>query len=148
MVTRRNRATPAAFGATALLLGGCAWLPSWQHREQADAAPEIVEAPEFCDFAVTKANAWVNRMPTTETSRPPQLVVSIGLSDRDAVVQLARSAASAEGILVLDVEPSERRLVPGHAGYREPVSDPPIERVELRCEGRTVATIDRVETVY
>lgn len=113
-------------------LAGCAAL-SRIFVPQAAACPEV-----------TRAEAWVNRMPGPQ---PPDqaLLVSLRLETSDLWMLRAMPQAEASEVLELELLPGGTGY-PGMAGFRSTKAALPA-RIEITCSGKEHHTITEILTV-
>ncbi|WP_321491118.1 hypothetical protein [uncultured Hyphomonas sp.] len=127
----------AALGTIAAL-AGCQCLGL--HTPETSAGTEAAPA---CP-AVTKAEAWVNRMPTIG-DEPTKMIVMLGVESKDSWFLTPLDMPAAQG-LVLDLKPGGA-AVPGTVGYRQMAPAPLPAGIRILCRGSEVATIDNVMIV-
>ena len=87
---------------------------------------------------VTRASAWVDRMPKVG-SGSHKLIVAVKLDD-DRPWLLTPVASDTPGLLTLELSPGG----PAFAGYREPVSTALRDAVSIVCGGEERARIDKI----
>nr|WP_321440157.1 hypothetical protein [uncultured Hyphomonas sp.] len=140
LVTMRAAVALASLG----ILAGCQCL--WPHTSNAQTEPDQVadaEAVPACP-AVTRAKAWVNRMPTIGRE-PTKMIVMLDVDSQDSWFMAPLDMPSATG-LILELKPGGA-AVPGTVAYREMAPAPLPARIAILCRGREVATIDKVMIV-
>lgn len=140
-------------GAAAL----CAGCLPWSNREKAPIAPAaMVEATAAsqasandCDLTVTKASAWVNRMPGAPDRPPPKLRVQIRVADQDGPLRMTRIGGTPDGPLILDLSrDADESLGRAGARYEETAPVPGYTSVFIHCGGARIAHIETIKTVY
>tara|TARA_R110000782_G_scaffold30058_1_gene74889 strand:- start:313 stop:702 length:390 start_codon:yes stop_codon:yes gene_type:complete len=90
---------------------------------------------------VTRASAWVDRMPKVG-SGSHKLIVAVKLDD-DRPWLLTPVPTGEPGLLTLELSPGGPAFA-GNAGYREPVSTALREAVSIVCGGEERARIDKI----
>lgn len=100
-----------------------------------------------CPYSIADASAWINMMPGPAGARR-NLVVLVHLAEKTANTMLLRSPSSTPGRLVLELRDTEAAPIPGQVAYREPVADPPVREIALRCRGGDIYAIRSIERVY
>ena len=101
------------------------------------------EATPACP-AVTKAEAWVNRMPTIG-DEPTRMIVMLRVDSADSWFLTPLDMPAAQG-LILDLKPGGS-AVPGTVGYRQAAPAPLPSPIRILCRGGEVAVIDQVMIV-
>ena len=96
----------------------------------------VVDCP-----VVTRASAWVDRMPKVG-SGSHKLIVAVKLDD-DRPWLLTPVPTGEPGLLTLELSPGGPAFA-GNAGYREPVSTALREAVSIVCGGEERARIDKI----
>jgi hypothetical protein len=94
--------------------------------------------------AVTKAEAWVNRMPTIG-SEPTKMIVMLGVDSKESWFLTPLDMPEAHG-LILDLKPGGS-AVPGTVAYRQMAPAPLPARISILCRGSEIAAIDDVMVV-
>ena len=116
--------TPALL-SSALFLGACC-MTGMPMAEDGD--PDA--AGNLCGFAIKDVSAWRNQMPGPD-GPSGNLVIVIEI-EADEISRRFQSGGISSGI--------------GKIVYRK--KGVPAERVEIRCGGEIVTTIDKIDTVY
>ncbi len=140
LVRMRAAAALATFG----MLAGCQCLSAQTSNKQTE--PDRVadaEAAPACP-AVTRARAWVNRMPTIGRE-PTKMIVMLDVDSKDSWFLAPLDMPDATG-LTLELKPGGS-AVPGTVAYREMAPAPLPARIAILCHGSEVATIDKVMIV-
>nr|WP_321361135.1 hypothetical protein [uncultured Hyphomonas sp.] len=135
---------PAAALASFGMLAGCQCLSAQTSKQQTE--PDRVadaEAGPACP-AVTRARAWVNRMPTIGRE-PTKMIVMLDVDSQGSWFLAPLDMPAATG-LTLELKPGGS-AVPGTVAYREMAPAPLPARIAIRCRGSEVATIDKVMIV-
>ena len=102
-------------------------------------------APSACPD-ITRASAWVDRMPKIDDSGDHDLKVSLRLKDTASWMLVKREGSSPDHLIL--------ELVPGgsfHPGNTAYSGDEPVvrdTRVSIVCDGRVVHEIDQVMVTY
>lgn len=109
----------------------------------ADKAETDASAALACPV-VTKAEAWVNRMPGVGSSSPKMMVV-LGIDSAESWMLAPLDMPAAMG-MILDLKPGGNS-VPGTVAYRQPAPSPLPGRISILCQGKSAATIDGVMIV-
>ena len=128
-----------------LALTGCQGF--WPQAAAPAAAADDTEtdaSPAPACPAVTRAEAWVNRMPGVGSSSPKMMVV-LGIDSEESWMLAPLDMPAAMG-LILDLRPGGNS-VPGTVAYRQPVPSPLPGRISILCRGKSAATIDGVMIV-
>ena len=101
--------------------------------------------PSACP-EITRANAWVDRMPKIESSRDDGLKVSLRLDDTAPWMLVKLEDSSPEHVM-LELVPGGT-FHPGNAAYSS--AEPVVRntRVSILCEGRVIHEIDEVMVTY
>ena len=120
---------------SAAMLAGCQWL-GLHSSDEMDATPACP--------AVTKAEAWVNRMPTMG-DEPTKMIVMLRVDSAESWFLTPLDMPAAQG-LILDLKPGGS-AVPGTVVYREMAHAPLPSRIAILCRGSEVATISDVMIV-
>lgn len=135
--------------ATAILpalLGGCQCF--WPHPAVPEAAtgadPGAVTASAPACPDITKAEAWVDRMPRVGAPSG-KLVVVLGIASDEKWMLAPLDMPAARG-LMLDFKPGGNS-VPGTVAYRQAQPSPLPEAIRILCRGQEVARIDRILVV-
>ena len=102
-----------------------------------DPEVEIARAPA-CP-AVTKAEAWVNRMPGIGEA-PTKLVVVLGI---DSEVPWMLAPVDSEGAFALELKPGGNSVA-GTVAYRQAQPAPLPKAIRIVCQGSEVARIDKI----
>ena len=140
LVVMRGAAALVSFG----MLAGCQCF--WPLAANDQGGPDAVAETESalsCP-AVTKAEAWVNRMPTIG-SEPTKMIVMLRVDSQDSWFLTPLDMPAAQG-LILDLKPGGS-AVPGTVGYRQMAPAPLPAKISILCRGSEVATIDDVMIV-
>ena len=90
---------------------------------------------------VTRASAWVDRMPKIG-SAAHKLIVAVKLDD-DRPWLLTPVPTDEPGLLTLELSPGGPAF-PGNASYREPASNGPRRVVSIVCGGEELARIEDI----
>ena len=126
-----------------LALAGCQCL--WPRAPAQEAGAETVAGIETAATPacpdITKAEAWVNRMPSIGDT-PARLVVVLGVAS-DAPWMLAPTDATASGTLTLDLKPGGNSVA-GTVAYRQPQPSPLPDTIQIMCHGSEMARIDEI----
>ena len=112
-------------------LGGCTlWSNLLSHQQP------VADCP-----AVTRATAWVDKMPRIG-SGDHKMIVALSLDD-DRPWLLTPVPSGTPGLLTLELSPGGP-AVPGHAGYRESAGNAKREAISIVCGGEERARIDQI----
>jgi len=130
---------PALLSST-LLLGACCitGVPMAEVGE-----PD--EAGSLCSFAIKDVSAWRNQMPGPD-GPSGNLVVVIETEADEISRRFQSGGISDEGTLMLDIVEWDHPSGIGKIVYRK--KGVPANRVEIRCGGEIVTTIDKIDVVY
>ena len=135
--------------STLALLGlaACAAPPAPNVANPVTTGQALAQAA--CPLRVSAANAWVNHMPGGGRS-PRTLNVEVKFANLEDTAIIIRSDATRRGdTLVLDVRSTQSAgQLPGRVDYREPVADPPFNRVSIFCRGGEIFSISEIQKVY
>lgn len=133
----------AVFASFVALAGcQCLWLHTPGEPGEQEAMAELDSAPA-CP-AVTKAEAWVNRMPAIG-DQPTKMIVMLGVDSKDSWFLTPLDMPAAQK-LILELKPGGT-AVPGTVAYRQTVPAPLPAGIKILCRGSEVATIDNVMIV-
>jgi len=131
--------------APILALAGCQgfWPQAAASGAAADDTETDASVAPACP-AVTRAEAWVNRMPGVGSSSPKMRVV-LGIDSEESWMLAPLDMPAAMG-LILDLRPGGNS-VPGTVAYRQPAPSPLPGRISILCRGKSAAMIDGVMIV-
>ncbi|MEQ8559011.1 MAG: hypothetical protein RIB03_11900 [Henriciella sp.] len=125
---------------TAVLLGAC----TTQGAGMADD-PSGEPMPQVCNVAITDTSAWKDRMPGPEGANG-NLVVMLEVENDDISRRFESQGIRDDGTLVLDIVEWDQPAGIGKIVFRQKGISP--DRVEIRCGGETVKTIEEIMDVY
>ncbi|RIJ32888.1 hypothetical protein [Henriciella mobilis] len=131
--------TPALL-SSALFLGACC-MTGMPMAEDGD--PDA--AGDLCGFAIKDVSAWRNQMPGPD-GPSGNLVIVIEIEADEISRRFQSGGISENGTLLLDIVEWDHPSGIGKIVYRK--KSVPAERVEIRCGGEIVTTIDKIDTVY
>ena len=98
----------------------------------------------LCAFTATETSAWKDRMPGPDGANG-NLVVVVELEDDGISRRFTSQGVGEDGTLTLDVTEWDQEAGLGKIVFRNKGLE--AERVEIRCGGEVIQTLD-VKTVY
>ncbi len=120
----------AALTLALVSLNGCSL---WQTMR---VPQQVADCP-----AVTRASAWIDKMPTIGSS-PQKMIVAVKLDDPRSW-RLSPVSTPDRSVRVLALSPGGP-AVPGNASYHEQVSQDMPVAIRITCGGNELARIEKI----